>query len=74
MSIGAIDDGSIKVARATAPDGKDPGIQGQGLPTNVAVALPAGEKEVRRAEAVRPLDLPTAAPVMTIPVPKPANF
>jgi hypothetical protein len=70
----AIDDGSIKVARATSPDGKDPGVQGAGAATNVAAALPAGEKEVRRAEAVRPMDLPTGMPVLTIPAPRPAEF
>ena len=70
----SVDDGSIKVARATSPDGKDPGIQGTAESTNVAVALPSGEKEVRRAEAVRPMDLPTGMPVLTIPAPKPAEF
>jgi penicillin-binding protein 1A len=70
----SVDDGSIKVARATSPDGKDPGIQGTAESTNVVVALPAGEKEVRRAEAVRPMDLPTGMPVLTIPAPKPAEF
>lgn len=73
-SAAAVDDGSIKVARATSPDGKDPGVQGNIEITNVAVALPAGEKEVRRAEAVRPMDLPTGMPVLTIPAPKPAEF
>ena len=67
----ANDDGSVKVARATSPDGKDPGVSG---PTNTTVLLPEGEKEVRRAEPVRPMDLPTAAPVLTIPAPKPAQF
>jgi len=33
-----------------------------------------GEKEVRKAEPVRPMDLPSTAPVMTIPAPKPAEF
>ena len=77
MSAGAsVDDGSIKVARATSPDGKDPGTDGKGAPgaTNVAMALPVGEKEVRKAEPVRPMDLPSTAPVMTIPAPKPAEF
>ena len=69
-----VDDGSIKVARATSPDGKDPSVQGAAEITNVASALPAGEKEVRRAEAVRPMDLPTGMPVLTIPAPKPAEF
>jgi penicillin-binding protein 1A len=71
MSVAAANDGNIKVARATTPDGKDPGTVG---PTNLPVATPEGEKEVRRAEPVRPLDLPTAAPVLTIPAPKPAEF
>jgi len=70
----SVDDGSIKVARATSPDGNDPGVQGAAEITNVASALPAGEKEVRRAEAVRPMDLPTGMPVLTIPAPKPAEF
>ena len=70
----SVDDGSIKVARATSPDGKDPGVQGAAEITNVASVLPAGEKEVRRAEAVRPMDLPTGMPVLTIPAPKPAEF
>lgn len=72
----ATDDGNIKVARATSPDGKDPGSDGKGgaSATNVAVAQPAGEKEVRKAEPVRPMDLPTATPVMSIPAPKPAEF
>ena len=74
MSVAAADDGSIKVARATSPDGKDPGQQATAQSTNEAAALPAGEKEVRRAEPVRPLDLPTAAPVLSIPAPKPAQF
>jgi penicillin-binding protein 1A len=64
--------GNVKVARATSPDGKDPGLQGEG--TNPSVAPPAGEKEVRRAEAVRPMDLPTGEPVLSIPAPKPAEF
>ena len=78
LSVGS-EDVNIKVARATSPDGKDPGTDGKGGAgtagaTNVAVALPVGEKEVRKAEAVRPMDLPSAAPVMTIPAPKPAEF
>jgi hypothetical protein len=70
----SVDDGSIKVARATSPDGKDPGVQGAAEITNVPSALTAGEKEVRRAEAVRPMDLNTGMPVLTIPAPKPAEF
>ncbi len=74
MNAAAVDDGSIKVARATAPDGKDPGAQAITQATNMDAALPAGEKEVRRAEPVRPMDLPTASPVLTIPAPNPAQF
>ena len=70
----AVNDSNIKVARATTPDGKDPGVTPA---ERAAKALPAQaveEKEVRRAEPVRPMDLPTAAPVLTIPAPKPAQF
>ena len=76
LSVGIVDDGNIKVARATSPDGRDPGADGKGTPvaTNVAAALPVGEKEVRKAEPVRPMDLPSAPPVMNIPAPKPAEF
>ena len=74
MNAAAVDDGSIKVARATAPDGKDPVAQAITQATNMDAALPAGEKEVRRAEPVRPMDLPTASPVLTIPAPNPAQF
>jgi hypothetical protein len=70
----AADDSGMKVARATTPDGKDPGVQGNEPVTEVAVAIPVGEKEVRRAEPVRPMDLPTGAPVLSIPPPKPAKF
>ena len=73
----AADDSTMKVARATTPDGKDP-LAAAGTNVPVAAALPAvpadGEKEVRRAEPVGPMDLPTAAPVLTIPAPKPAQF
>ena len=64
----------VKVARATTPDGKDPGAVAAGQATNVATAEPAGPMEVRKAEPVRPLDLPSSAPILTIPVPKPAEF
>jgi len=69
------DDSSVKVARATTPDGRDPLASGS---TNVPVAQPAspaaGEMEVRRAEPAGPMDLPTAPPVLVIPAPEPANF
>ena len=78
LSVGAADDTSIKVARATTPDGKDPGADGKGSgaagATNVAAALAVDEKEVRKAEPVTPMDLPSAAPALTIPTPKPAEF
>lgn len=75
------DDPTIKVARATTPDGKDPdqaanstnNLNSTNIP--IAEALPAtSEKEVRRAEPVRPMDQPNGAPVMTIPAPQPAQF
>ena len=71
------DDANVKVARATTPDGKDPGQLGDGASTNVpvATAIPVtSEKQVRRAEPVRPMDQPDGAPVMTIPPPQPAQF
>jgi membrane peptidoglycan carboxypeptidase len=67
------DSANVKVARATSPDGKDPGVQGGGQ-SNAPVATSSEEKEVRRAEPVRPMDLPTGDPVLTIPAPKPAEF
>jgi len=78
LRAGVVDDSNVKVARATTPDGKDPGADTNQVSTNVPVALPATdpgtEKEVRKAEAVRPMDLPDGAPVMTLPPPKPADF
>ena len=70
----AVSDAGMKVARATTPDGKDPGVTPAEQAAKALPAEPAGEKEVRRAEAVRPMDLPTAAPALTIPAPKPAQF
>jgi penicillin-binding protein 1A len=75
IQIGAADDAGIKVARATTPDGKDPSPS---VPivslTNAAAGSPAQEKEVRRAEPVRPMDLPSGVPVMNIPAPQAADF
>ena len=68
------DDSGIKVARATTPDGRDPGVNPTAQAAKELPAQPVGEKEVRRAEAVGPMDLPMAAPVLTIPAPKPAQF
>jgi hypothetical protein len=67
------DDGNIKIARATSPDGKDPGVQGASTNTPVAAGS-SEEKEVRRAEPVKPMDLPSTGPVLSIPAPKPAEF
>jgi penicillin-binding protein 1A len=64
----------IPVARATTPEGGDPGIGG-GVPAVPAASVSGeGEKEVRRAEPARAMDLPSGAPVITIPDPKPAEF
>jgi hypothetical protein len=70
------DQAGMKVARATTPDGKDPLADqagGTNAPTTPALKAEDGT-EVRRAEPVGPMDLPTAAPVLTIPAPKPAEF
>ena len=67
------DSGGVKVARATTPDGKDPGVTGAG-PAPSATPQQGEEKEVRKAEAVRPMDLPTGVPVLSLPAPKPAEF
>ena len=64
----------MKVARATTPDGKDPGVQGEALTNTPTSSTNTGEKEVRRAEAVRPLDLSPEQPTVVIPAPKPAEF
>ncbi len=75
MRGGSVDESGIKVARATTPDGKDPDANATNqVSTNAPVAKPGEEKEVRKAEAVRPMDLPTGAPVMALPAPKPADF
>ncbi len=62
----------VKVARATSPDGKDPGVQE--MQANTPTNGPADEKMVRRAEPVRPLDQPNASPILKLPAPKPAEF
>ena len=71
-------DDTNPVRRASLPDGKDPEASGNGPPpTNAAVPPPPDSdtgQDVRHAEAVRPMDLPDGAPVMTIPAPKPATF
>jgi len=75
MRGGAVDESGIKVARATTPDGKDPSANTTNqVSVNEPAVKPGEEKEVRKAEAVRPMDLPTGAPVMQLPPPKPANF
>jgi len=74
QGITAVDEGTVKVARATTPDGREPGERWGEMVTNDVVAPSVREKEVRRAEPVRPMDLPAAVPVLTIPTPKPAEF
>ena len=70
----AVDDSNIKVARATTPDGKDPGVTPAERAAKSLPAQAVEEKEVRRAEPVRPMDLTTPAPILTIPAPKPVQF
>lgn len=71
----ASNDDGVKVARATSPDGKDPGVEGtKAMPPAAPQPSGGSEMEVRRAEAVRPMDIPSEVPVMTLPAPKPAEF
>ncbi len=72
-------DDTIPVARAipvNAADGQDAG----GPPADAsrkdqaAVAAPAVEPEVRKAEAVRPLDSPLDMPSIQAPTPEPITF
>lgn len=62
-------DGSIPVARA---------IPLNQSTTNTVLnqqgSVQSSEPEIRRAEAVRPTDIPTGAPVLSIPAPKPVDF
>lgn len=83
LQVGNGNDANIPVKRASTPDGKDPGVTGDAgnnsgqTGTNPAVppsGLGTTDPQVRRAEPVRPMDLPAGAPVMTIPAPKPATF
>ena len=71
-------DDAIPVARAipvNAPDGQD---AGGGPPEtgsdHTADARPAAEPEVRKAQAVRPLDSPLDAPSIQAPTPEPITF
>ena len=63
---------SVKVARATTPDGKDPGVQG--AQKKVTTSALTDEKPIRRAEPVRPMDQPSGLPVLSLPMPNPAEF
>lgn len=67
---------NIPVAKAIAVDGSST----MPLPTVSPADLPRVEKaipvtpEVRRAEAVRPMDLPNGVPMMNLSTPKPIQF
>ena len=72
-------DDTIPVARAipvNAADGQD--ADGAAVETSgkdqTAVTAPAGEPEVRKAEAVRPLDSPLDVPSIQAPTPEPITF
>ena len=72
-------DDTIPVARAipvNAADGQD--ADGAAVETSgkdqAAVTAPAGEPEVRKAEAVRPLDSPLDMPSIQAPTPEPITF
>ncbi|HLB32780.1 MAG TPA: transglycosylase domain-containing protein [Chthoniobacterales bacterium] len=54
-----------------------PPVRGdENIPVRKAIPVNRTQKEpeVRRAEAVRPMDLPTGAPVISIPPPNPMSF
>ena len=75
----SLDDSNIKVAKATTPEGQTPqdlagSPANSQVPTNAVATTPGAEKEVRKAEAVRPMDDPAGSPVMALPPPKPAAF
>jgi hypothetical protein len=72
-------DDAIPVARAipvNAADGQDVGGPTAEAPRKdqAAVAAPAVEPEVRKAEAVRPLDSPLDMPSIQAPTPEPITF
>ena len=75
-------DDTIPVARAipvNAVDGQDADgaaaeTSGKDQAAQAAVAAPAGEPEVRKAEAVRPLDSPLDMPSIQAPTPEPITF
>lgn len=66
----AEEDKNIPVAKAIALDGK--ALKTSSSATNNTT--PAFNPEVRKAEAVRPLDLPSGAPVMNLPAPRAINI
>ncbi|MDX2082128.1 MAG: transglycosylase domain-containing protein [Terrimicrobiaceae bacterium] len=76
------DDSNIPVAKAL-PVAEDTAAQaslgeGEGVPVAPAAAAdatpPPAEPEVRRAEAVTPLDSPLDTPAIQLPAPPPLNF
>jgi hypothetical protein len=60
-------------APAPAPDGEAPVPQAVPVAADQASA-PVAEPEVRKAEAVTPLDSPVDAPAILAPTPEPINF
>ena len=74
-----VDESSIPVAKAIAvgdaPDAEKKTGDGEVAATPVPEAPPApADPEVRRAEAVQPLDSPLDAPAIQLPAPAPMNF
>jgi hypothetical protein len=71
-------DDTIPVARAipvNAADGQEAGPDAEtSKKDQSAVAAPAVEPEVRKAEAVRPLDSPLDMPSIQAPTPEPITF
>lgn len=76
------DDIPVQKAIPVGQDGEAtqeaPPVAGDGIPVAQAVAAapeaPAVEPEVRKAEAVTPLDSPVDAPAIQAPTPDPINF
>jgi membrane carboxypeptidase/penicillin-binding protein len=72
-------DDTIPVARAIPVNAADAqaasaAVQEAGEGSHTADARPAAEPEVRKAEAVRPLDSPLDAPSIQAPTPEPITF
>jgi hypothetical protein len=59
---------------APAPDGTTPPVPVAVPVGDQTAAAPTAEPEVRKAEAVTPLDSPVDAPAIQAPTPEPINF